>query len=246
MAKTTHTHKGHCQACGRLQAADNNTNLIAKHGYRVAGFGFFVGTCKASDELALEKDRTVADRIIVELGKYAKQMDTLAAAYKSHKVHPKEVTLDNEYEVDADGKAKRDRYGRRIHKVVKWEEASERDQDKARQGAMWGTENEARNARDHITFLQKLIASVHGKPLTPNKALTDPPLQVVKGMSWTHENGTTCTVGDATRSGFSNALYYVIHLKRANGEIAKTRYSLQAVRNNVKDAKRRGTFKEAP
>lgn len=47
--KTSHTHRGNCQACGALQAVGNTTQLVAKHGYKVAGFGFFNGTCNGSD-----------------------------------------------------------------------------------------------------------------------------------------------------------------------------------------------------
>ena len=31
--KTKHTHKGHCQICGRLHAVDNATGLLSDHGY---------------------------------------------------------------------------------------------------------------------------------------------------------------------------------------------------------------------
>lgn len=39
------THKGHCQACGRLQALPNG--MLSNHGYTVQ-HGFFAGTCRGS------------------------------------------------------------------------------------------------------------------------------------------------------------------------------------------------------
>lgn len=51
MAKATHT--GTCQICGRPQKLPSD--MLAKHGYKVAGYGFFVGTCHGSDSLPYEK-----------------------------------------------------------------------------------------------------------------------------------------------------------------------------------------------
>jgi len=61
--RDTHTHKGHCQVCGRVQAVSTNDNLIAKHGYDVQ-FGFFNGTCKGSDIEQLEVSKLVAEATI--------------------------------------------------------------------------------------------------------------------------------------------------------------------------------------
>jgi hypothetical protein len=49
MAKST--HKGHCQACGRLQMLPSGK--LAQHGYTVA-HGFFSGVCVGSKELPFE------------------------------------------------------------------------------------------------------------------------------------------------------------------------------------------------
>jgi len=50
---TKHTHKGTCQICGSRQAVNNNTGMIAKHGYTTR-WGFFSGTCRGSDNLPLQ------------------------------------------------------------------------------------------------------------------------------------------------------------------------------------------------
>lgn len=57
MTKTTHTHRGTCQACGAVQASANSNSLIAKHGYTVQGH-YFNGTCQGSDKRPAEHDVT--------------------------------------------------------------------------------------------------------------------------------------------------------------------------------------------
>lgn len=51
---SVHTHKGHCQLCDRLQAVNNKTGLLAKHGY-TKRWSYFVGTCPGSDHKPYEK-----------------------------------------------------------------------------------------------------------------------------------------------------------------------------------------------
>lgn len=73
-----HTHRGHCQVCGREQAVDNKTGTLAKHGYTVE-HGFFEGECPGSHNLPLEHDHTMTDNIIDDLTRQAdriqKQID---------------------------------------------------------------------------------------------------------------------------------------------------------------------------
>ena len=53
--KNTHTHRGHCQLCGRVQAIDSASGITAKHGYTVE-FGYFSGTCPGSDKPNLKAE----------------------------------------------------------------------------------------------------------------------------------------------------------------------------------------------
>lgn len=62
MSKTTHTHRGTCQACGSVQASDNVSAFIAKHGYEVVGY--FVGTCQGSDRKPAEHEVTYTHKVI--------------------------------------------------------------------------------------------------------------------------------------------------------------------------------------
>jgi hypothetical protein len=52
---------------------------MALHGYQVAGFGYFSGTCNGSKELPLEKDTAILDREVVNLRKEAKKLMTATA-----------------------------------------------------------------------------------------------------------------------------------------------------------------------
>lgn len=67
MARKSHTHTGECQICGRRQAAATDTSRLAKHGYRVAKYGFFMGTCAGSDELPFELSKDAIEAVLVSV-----------------------------------------------------------------------------------------------------------------------------------------------------------------------------------
>jgi len=62
MTKTTHTHRGTCQACGSIQAVDNGSGLVAKHGYQV--IGYFSGVCQGAGRKPAERDVTYTRTVI--------------------------------------------------------------------------------------------------------------------------------------------------------------------------------------
>jgi len=79
----THTHKGTCQLCGRIQAVNNKTGEIAKHGYTV-DYGFFSGTCRGSGYLPLQQDRAELDSQIKSWEEFtANQLALTVADIKS-------------------------------------------------------------------------------------------------------------------------------------------------------------------
>lgn len=82
--KTTHTHKGHCQACGRVQAVDTTNNLLAKHGYTV-DFGYFNGICTGSDRKPLEIDKSFTEETILELADWVEKRKVLLAQAQQNK-----------------------------------------------------------------------------------------------------------------------------------------------------------------
>lgn len=58
-------HYGHCQACDRMQKLPDG--LLAKHGYQVAGYGYFAGVCRGSAHLPYEMECAyIRDTIIPE------------------------------------------------------------------------------------------------------------------------------------------------------------------------------------
>lgn len=87
MAKTTHTGRGTCQVCGALQAIDNVTGITAKHGYKVAGYHFFVGVCPGARYLPAQKDLTITHKIIGDLTSQALAHDVMAERLLKFEVH---------------------------------------------------------------------------------------------------------------------------------------------------------------
>jgi hypothetical protein len=81
MTKTTHTHRGTCQACGSIQASANSNSLIAKHGYTV-NWGYFNGTCQGSDKRPAEHDVTLTKTVIQFCTETAADHDASIAALK--------------------------------------------------------------------------------------------------------------------------------------------------------------------
>lgn len=84
MTKTTHTRRGTCQVCGAVQAIDNGSNITAKHGYKVAGYGFFAGVCPGARHIPAELSLVVTHAIIAQLEEAALAHDAEALAYRAH------------------------------------------------------------------------------------------------------------------------------------------------------------------
>lgn len=64
------THKGTCQICERGQKLPNN--ILAKHGYTVAQYGWFVGTCRGAEYLPFERDCSILKEEIKHVQSYIK------------------------------------------------------------------------------------------------------------------------------------------------------------------------------
>jgi hypothetical protein len=85
-----HTHRGHCQLCGRVQAIDVKTGLVAKHGYTVER-GYFSGQCPGSDVMNLHVARDLADKHIATARREAADHTELANRYEQRTAHPSPV-----------------------------------------------------------------------------------------------------------------------------------------------------------
>ena len=165
MAK--HEFQGHCQRCGRIQAVQVKNGVLAKHGYVVAGFGFFNGVCGGSGSAPLEQAKGYAIEIIAELGQYAAEQEKHGELLKVGKLFPRVAP-------------KLERYGNEVRErrpgsskswpvFVEWAEANEQERRKAVERAIWQAEGNSRQAISHARELSKLVSEVHGKPLIPVK-----------------------------------------------------------------------------
>jgi hypothetical protein len=149
MAKAT--HNGTCQACGRKQAVNVKTGLLAKHGY-VVDWGFH-GVCSGADKIPAEHDLTHMVAVQAELDEMATHLETRKAedidavllAPKEDRFGPKEWFTEENI-----NKART--YNR------SWAELQEKER--------YLGEYKAKNIRQHVAYLTEEVAPVNGKELT--------------------------------------------------------------------------------
>jgi hypothetical protein len=163
--RTQGEHQGHCQACGRIQVVMSN-GMMAKHGYRVAGFSYYVGTCSGSDRKPLEVERSYLDRIVEDLGRYARVQDASAVSLETG-----ETILDNVPALESWGSTKQKQVqgrGGRWHWVtvqVSWADATAAERERGLQAAVSHHRSQADFARAAARDLTALAIRVHGQPL---------------------------------------------------------------------------------
>lgn len=156
MAKTLHTHQGTCQACGARQAVDNGSRLIAKHGYKVSGFGMFVGTCGGSGKQPAELDIAYTQHIMAQCEAWAVNSDRLAALYASGDLMVYTHSVDS---------GRRDAHSRRVYITVPMFGCSDAYVvDRERREAFL-QENQAKNARAHAEALLTHVVPRYGQDL---------------------------------------------------------------------------------
>jgi len=170
-----HTHTGHCQICGRIQAVDNLTKLLAKHGYKVAGFGFFNGVCSGSGEQPLQLQHVITDDIVIRLTNYAANNLDAAAKLKSGEIKPIQVLVGNDRKVVNGRMTYIDRFSL-------WSEASVYHQEAQVKRDIFGHQMNATNAEQHVKFLIELKSRIYGTALIPVKRTEV--IDVVKGLKF--------------------------------------------------------------
>ena len=209
-----HTHRGTCQACGRLQAHQNTNGLVAKHGYTV-DWGFFNGVCMGADAQPLELDRSMTDQIIKTLRTVeAPKHDKHAAALQAGTVEPQWKR-----EVIACHYPRRD--GRntfnfnRIDIECTRAELSDYDAGQQLAHAIYVAKGKAEQARSHADMLVKMIATRHGQPLVAvNRDARKNALAVGARVMIGGKKGNACEIVEfkhiQTRgfSGWSNRCNY--------------------------------------
>lgn len=156
--KLTHTHRGHCQACTKVQAIDPNTGNIAKHGYTVDG-GYFSGTCPGSDRRTLHVERAFADEIIVQARADAAAARAQLAQLEQGTAHPVMCQTNEREENTYDAR------GRRVfkYKMVKWADADVGQRSAAMRDAIWNAKRSAELAESCANDLQKWADKITGK-----------------------------------------------------------------------------------
>jgi hypothetical protein len=164
---------GHCQACGAQQVVNPVMIGLAKHGYKVAGFGFFNGICQGTTHDALELSRAYLDATVVALGEYAERADTAAAELRSGAKAPATVTKLNQYGV-TQWLPRTSHYAAREIATVSWADASQIERAKGLELAIDSEQSQARQARAHAKGLLELAARVHGAQLKARKVEAAP------------------------------------------------------------------------
>lgn len=159
-----HTHIGHCQHCGRLQASSpRKEGFIAKHGYNV-NFGYFSGTCSGSDKAPLEISHSYTDEVIDSCVRASISHAEAAEALRTGESVPYRCRKGQTYHG----------HGRYETVWVTWSEASEYLRKQQVEREIDEHVRDSKFMQSHATFLTDLKASVFGQPLrrvAPSKTL---------------------------------------------------------------------------
>lgn len=178
MTKVTHTHRGHCQVCLRIQAIDVETGLIAKHGYVVRNQSFR-GECSGSNFPTLHMKRNLTDAVILAYRHREADYKAIADSLEDKSVTPAGAWV-GEYwgETKADGsrywsgeyhKEMRPNFEKkgapleevRVRTMIEWAKAT--DDQRARQLAedISSARREEYNAKSDADMFTKWAKEVH-------------------------------------------------------------------------------------
>jgi len=183
--KTTHTHRGTCQACGSIQAVDNNTKLLAKHGYKVI-YGAFQYVCNAAGISPAEHDVSYTRQTIANCIRAAEGHEEDARKLKSGELVPSMFKRWNPKKE----KVERTRGGGERKTMGDYDALpiaqATPDERKARiDEAIADAEMNAAGFRGHAQFLNRDVIPRLGQPLYPNEELTKTAL--TQGLKFSHE-----------------------------------------------------------
>lgn len=170
--KTTHTHRGTCQACGSVQAVDNVTSLIAKHGYKVE-YGSFHFVCHAAGYQPAEQDVSYTRHTITDCLRQAKFNDERIPKLRSGAVVPETFERWNKNKIVT----KRRRGGGTYESKGDYDtlpiaQATPEERRARIEGQIRHHEANRDGYRDHANFLERDVLPRLGKPLYPNEALS--------------------------------------------------------------------------
>jgi hypothetical protein len=163
------THDGTCQVCGRAQALPGGK--LAKHGYEVAGFGYFHGVCSGADHLPLEQSRAVADQVAAELREHAASQRAAVARVDAGTLLPASAKNGKRESIPhpriAGMQTSRD-------VLVPFAEAPECYQREAVQALRYSLESSARSAEQYAAGIVERANAITGKrEITPRASDSD-------------------------------------------------------------------------
>lgn len=158
--KVTHTHRGHCQLCARIQAIDPGTGRIAKHGYTVAEHGYFVGTCPGSDLPSLHVERKTADEYIARARRHHADGLALIERLRAGKTRPTQA-WNGKYEMRP--APNRPGRTREVKVMIPFADASPQHQQEAIDDFIRATERDAEHQRKYADNLTRWADEITGK-----------------------------------------------------------------------------------
>ncbi len=219
-----HTHQAHCQACGRIQALQQKNNTIAKHGYKVSGWNYFMGTCPGSDHQPMQFQRVITDEIIRDCNTTADYQWELYYQYKNGLLLPTEARS-----------GKRIIVNKRLEvEMIPYADATAMNKQQAVQEAIYTHETQARYARDHALYLTKLVSQVYDTPTIPVEH--KPYIPVIVGTEFPNQylDGQKFVVMKLLTRGFNARNYNwascVAVLDKDNANAPRYQYSLLNIR----------------
>jgi hypothetical protein len=145
--------RGHCQACGRLQAV---RGAVAKHGYEVKNRGeggWFSGTCSGHMYAPVEHERKHTDRIVQMIHNEVAELRALADKYESGDKIPETVRTNR-----IDPKT-------RTAISIPWAEAQLFQQREEVRRIVWGMRNRADAGESQAQMMQNIADKYHGQSL---------------------------------------------------------------------------------
>ena len=192
MARDTHTHRGHCPACGAIHAVSTNETLVAKHGYTTY-WGYFDNICEGADHTPLEIDKTFTEKFIGKLKEFItetknelanftrvegvscrfrvngddKRIEGIPASPSSYYSYKSNYKI--EYipvdEIENVINSYKYLHGYSFEDYKYDEKTVEEIIEEANKKWIDDRNREIEGAKSHIEFLKGLIDTVHGKPL---------------------------------------------------------------------------------
>jgi hypothetical protein len=162
MAKHTHTHRGHCQLCIRVQAIDMHTGVVAKHGYEVPN-GFFIGTCPGSGEKSLHVERRLADAAIKSARDRAKAAEGFIHRLQVGEMKPLQAWSGRYVQVERISRRSKQTYRVTEREFIPFEQAPAIYQAEAVRAEIFEYESVARNATNYADTLTKWAGDIFEK-----------------------------------------------------------------------------------